>query len=138
MIRPRIRPGGRRSAAAFRLGVLGLLAFAPVALPGQSAAPPAGQGVGAVPPVVVRMVVTGLTCPFCAYGLEKKIRQKFKEVTEIEISGEDGTVTLRFPEGALVEEKAVRDAVRNAGFRVKEFVEAPWLSDSGRGPDGAG
>ena len=96
----------------------------------QGLSKPSGTG-HAREPVIVEMVVTGLSCPFCAYGLEKKLRT-LGGLTKLEIEAGSGRVTLEFKDAGAPTEKLVRDSVRDAGFRVKEFVRAPWL-DPARG-----
>lgn len=59
--------------------------------------------------------VDGLSCPFCAYGIEKKLKQ-LPGVTGIEMDMEQGIVTVRMTSGAQVDEAALRRAVADAGF----------------------
>ena len=63
----------------------------------------------------VTVEVDGLTCPFCAYGLEKRI-QKIPTVLESIISLEDGIVELIPRAGQHIDIDEVKAAVIAGGF----------------------
>lgn len=63
----------------------------------------------------VTVQVDGLTCPFCAYGLEKRI-QKIPTVQESIISLEDGIVELIPRAGQHIDIDEVKAAVIAGGF----------------------
>ena len=65
------------------------------------------------PKVTVR--VDGLTCPFCAYGLEKRIKE-IPAVQESIISLEDGIVELIPRTGRHIDSDEVKAAVIAGGF----------------------
>ena len=65
--------------------------------------------------------VDGLACPFCAYGLEKKLK-KLEGVASIEINIEEATVELTLQPEAEVTEEAIREKVKAAGFTPKEIA----------------
>lgn len=109
-----------RSLRVFFFVLLGLAA---AAAPGSDAAK-AAEGAA-----TYALRVDGLACPFCVYGLEKKLRS-LPDVERVETSLEDGIVLVVLREGAALEEAAARQAVRDAGFRLDGFERvAP-----GRGP----
>ena len=61
--------------------------------------------------------VNGLTCPFCAYGLEKKLK-KVPGVESVTIDlKKDQAVVLAKADHTL-DEQALRKAVQKAGFTV--------------------
>ncbi len=64
--------------------------------------------------------VNGLSCPFCAYGLEKKLKN-FDGVTDIAVLLEEGTVQLKLAEGTRLSKKQIQKAVKNAGFEAKKI-----------------
>ena len=68
----------------------------------------------------VTVRVDGLSCPFCAYGLEKKIK-KMEGVEGFEIDLEGGTVEIRFKGREYVQVEKVEKAVRDAGFTSKSI-----------------
>lgn len=64
--------------------------------------------------------VDGLSCPFCAYGLEKKI-MKMEGVEKMEIDLEGGKVEIRFIDRDLIQVEEIEKAVRDAGFTPKSI-----------------
>jgi len=70
------------------------------------------------PKVIVQ--VDGLTCPFCAYGLEKRMK-KLSAVKESSIDIKKGAVELFPKEGRHIELDDVKDAVANGGFTPREI-----------------
>ncbi len=69
---------------------------------------------------VYEVGVDGLACPFCAYGVEKQL-SRVSGVREVETDVAKGVVVLRVEPGASLDEDAVRDAVRRAGFTPRSF-----------------
>ena len=64
--------------------------------------------------------VDGLACPFCAYGLERKLRD-LPGVSTVEVELRTGTARFDVAEGRVVTPAAVRSAVGEAGFSVGEI-----------------
>jgi len=69
----------------------------------------------------IRVRVDGLSCPFCAYGLEKKLLE-IEGVTSIEISIDDGVALLTLDKDAEVLEETIKKEVKDAGFTPREIV----------------
>lgn len=69
--------------------------------------------------IIVR--VDGASCPFCAFGLEKKLGgiDGVAGVT-MDLKGGKATVTLK--KGATVSEQALRQAAEEAGFTPREII----------------
>lgn len=67
-----------------------------------------------------RLQVAGLSCPFCAYGLEKRL-SKLDGVRGIEVDLAGGAVEVRMAEGARLDEATARKAVKEAGFSLDGF-----------------
>ncbi|MBI2311453.1 MAG: heavy-metal-associated domain-containing protein [Betaproteobacteria bacterium] len=67
-----------------------------------------------------KLRVDGLACPFCAYGIEKKLGA-VKGVERIEVDIGAGTVTVTMAEGATLDEAAAGKAVKEAGFSLRSF-----------------
>lgn len=67
--------------------------------------------------------VDGMACPFCAYGIEKKLNT-LDAVRKMEVQLEKGRVLLAFKEGQSVTKDEIQKAVANAGFtaRTIEFA----------------
>lgn len=68
----------------------------------------------------VVLQVDGLSCPFCAYGLEKKLT-KLEAVDQVEINVKEGRVIVTLKEGTSVSDDAVKKAVKDAGFTVRKI-----------------
>jgi mercuric ion binding protein len=76
-----------------------------------------------------KLHVDGLACPFCAYGIEKKLGA-IQGVQRTEVDIASGTVTVTMAEGATLDEAAAKMAVREAGFSLRSFEEAQAASQS--------
>ena len=71
--------------------------------------------------------VDGMACPFCAYGIEKKLK-RVEGVKSLYIDINAGTATLRAEEGRSVNLGQVPQAVRDSGFTAREMrVEATGI-----------
>ena len=62
--------------------------------------------------------VDGLSCPFCAYGLEKHLK-RVRGVARVTIDMQGGTATVTLEPGAVVDDTALRGAVEKAGFSAR-------------------
>ena len=74
--------------------------------------------------VVVR--VDGVSCPFCAFGLEKRIG-RLEGVVDVKIEFKAGKAMVTLKEGATVSEDALRQAVKEAGFSAREITFPPEM-----------
>jgi len=68
----------------------------------------------------VRVRVDGLSCPFCAYGLEKKLLE-IDGVKSVEISIDDGEALLTMDKDAEIAEETIKKEVKKAGFTPREI-----------------
>lgn len=72
-----------------------------------------------------RLRVNGISCPFCAYGVEKKLGA-LDGVETVAIRLDEGAVIVRTRPGAELTEKRARGALKAAGFGLQGFeVLAP-------------
>jgi len=78
-------------------------------------------GVSAAPPTY-QLQVDGLSCPFCAYGLEKKLGA-VPGVQGLETHIKNGTVIVIMRDGVTFDEAAARKAVKEAGFSLRKFEQ---------------
>lgn len=62
--------------------------------------------------------VDGLSCPFCAYGLEKHLK-KIDGVENVKIYMKDGNATVTLKPGATVDDSTLIEAVKKAGFTAR-------------------
>ncbi len=69
--------------------------------------------------VVLR--VDGLVCPFCAYGVEKKLL-RVPAVSGMDILLEEGRIILRLREGERLDGEALHRAVDEAGFTLRKIL----------------
>lgn len=122
------------------LTLLVTLVLVPLAAPAGTipVAPPVGgtaQGPGMTE---LSIRVDGLSCPFCAYGLEKKLKG-VEHVASVQIEVDAGRAVIRPEEGTSVELDALERAVKAGGFTPRsvelaargaltEFQGAPALS----------
>lgn len=68
----------------------------------------------------VKIRVDGLSCPFCAYGLEKKLND-IEGVENIHIDFEKGLVTLNIVGSQKISENEIKSKVKEAGFTPKKI-----------------
>ena len=97
-------------ALSFALGLL------TSALPAQQE--PAVQEDG---PRQIQVTVLGMSCPFCAYGVEQKLK-KLEGVKELTVELESGLATLIVDEGADISNEELQKMVKEAGFEVAKIV----------------
>ncbi len=72
--------------------------------------------------IIVR--VDGASCPFCAFGLEKRLGH-LEGVADVKIEMKAGKAIVTLKEGATVSEEALRQAVDEAGFTAREIIFPP-------------
>ncbi len=68
--------------------------------------------------------VDGLSCPFCAYGIEKKL-VKTRGVTAVEIDLDRGLVVVKTREGVTLTEAQLKKLVDDAGFTLRSMTQQP-------------
>lgn len=64
--------------------------------------------------------VDGLACPFCAYGLEKKV-MKFESIQSYDIDMKKGEVYIVLKDNADISIKVLKKAVKEAGFTLRSI-----------------
>lgn len=83
------------------------------------------QGQSRVPAPDAILYVKGLACPYCAYGLEKKLK-KLSMIQEIEVQMDEGRVLVAFRKGQRPEptefEALVARVVKEAGFTLEKVA----------------
>lgn len=67
--------------------------------------------------------IDGLSCPFCAFGLEKKLKS-IEDVENLEIKVNEGLALMTFGDSAKIDEKLIAKKVREAGFTPGEITIA--------------
>ena len=66
--------------------------------------------------------VDGLACPFCAYGIEKKLTRT-EGVEKVDIDLKNGLVVVKTVEGKIFTEEQLRNIINDAGFTMKSMTE---------------
>ena len=79
---------------------------------------PASSMAGEVSEIVIS--VKGLACPFCVYGLEKKLK-KVDGVQGVEIDLNTGAAVVALKNGQAPDLAQFRNAVKKAGFTAGEI-----------------
>ena len=82
-------------------------------------------------PAQYQLKVDGLACPFCAYGIEKKL-DAVKGVDKIDIDINAGTVTVTMAEGATMTKDQADQIVKDAGFTLRGFGKIEKKADQTR------
>lgn len=72
---------------------------------------------------VITCEVDGLACPFCAFGLEKKIK-KLSGVKKLDILMKEGQVKIHAESDADISKKDVEKAVKDSGFELKAYKDS--------------
>ena len=71
-------------------------------------------------PATYQLRIYGLACPFCAYGVEKKL-VRTEGVKSIKIDIDAGIVTVIMASGATLSEAKAKQIVKDAGFTLAGF-----------------
>ncbi len=110
--------------------VLGLTALGAMTMAAPAAAQtgdPVRDDPGAVLPesllagTTVTLRVDGMSCPFCAYGLEKHLTA-LDAVDSVVVRISDGLVQIREVDGQVLSDEILKETVTDAGFSLREIV----------------
>ncbi len=80
-------------------------------------------------PVTYQLRVDGLSCPFCTYGIEKKLGA-LEGVQSIETNIKDGAVIITMKDGFTIDEAMAKRTVKKAGFSLHK-LEAMQFAPQG-------
>ena len=84
----------------------------------------AAQDDPAVPdqePRQIQITILGMSCPFCAYGAEKKLK-KLEGVKDLKVELSSGLATLTLEESADIPNERLQETVKDAGFEAAKIV----------------
>ncbi len=70
------------------------------------------------------MRVDGLACPYCAYGIEKKLKQ-IDGVRNIDIDLNSGVVQVQTAEDVELSDAQMKKLFNDAGFTFRSMRKAP-------------
>lgn len=68
--------------------------------------------------------VDGLACPYCAYGIEKKLKQ-IEGVGKIDVDLEKGLVKVDVADGTTLAEPQMKKLIMDAGFTYRSMETMP-------------
>ena len=71
----------------------------------------------------ITLQVDGLSCPFCAYGLEKKLKS-VKGVKKTDIKLNNGMVKLYVDPQVHIDSLTLKKKIDEAGFTLKRFEKS--------------
>jgi periplasmic mercuric ion binding protein len=74
---------------------------------------------------VFKLTIDGLACPFCAYGVEKKLKT-VEGTKNLEVSINKGEIIMTLEDDATFTKEEAAQLVDDAGFALRNFerVEA--------------
>ena len=73
--------------------------------------------------------VDGLACPYCAYGIEKKLK-KIHGVEDIDVDLDKGLVTVNVREGVELAEQQMVQLFKDTGFTYRSMTQQPLQTPS--------
>ncbi len=115
--------GAKKNLAA-GLAAIGLALGLPMAVQAQQepVEPPGDVAElgGVLEGVSIRLTVNGMVCPFCAYGLEKRLKD-VPGVDAVLIHISDGLVQIRVADGQDLSDEELKKTVAKAGFTLTEI-----------------
>ncbi len=69
----------------------------------------------------IEITILGMSCPFCAYGVEQKLK-RLDGVVQLEVVLETGLATLTLEEDADTSNELLQETVKDAGFEVAKIT----------------
>lgn len=103
---------------------LAAIASSARALRAQAPAPEPPPAAVTVRPERITVTVTGLSCPFCAYGLEKRF-SKLDGLDSLRIDFKTGAVILIVRDGSRAPDARIRQLVKDGGFEATNIERSP-------------
>jgi copper chaperone CopZ len=100
------------------------LAIAPAPVRAHGGGPRVPAALAGGGPQRITVTVTGLSCPFCAYGLEKRLR-RLEGLDSLHIEFQSGQVALYLRDGSKVGDQEIRRLVTDAGFEARKIERVP-------------
>lgn len=68
----------------------------------------------------INVKVNGMVCSFCAQGIEKKFMES-GSVSKVAVSLSDKRVTITEKEGGKIDDAAITQTLKNAGYTVEKI-----------------
>lgn len=70
------------------------------------------------------MRVDGLACPFCAFGIEKKLKA-IEGTSDIKVDLDKGLVSVNMAEGKSLSEDQMKKLYSDSGFTFRSMKKTP-------------
>lgn len=70
------------------------------------------------------MRVDGLACPYCAYGVEKKLKA-IDGTSNIDVDLDNGIVSVDVSDGQVLTEQQMKTLFSDAGFTFRSMKKTP-------------
>jgi mercuric ion binding protein len=71
----------------------------------------------------IKMKVSGMTCDFCAQGIQKKLKKE-AGVTEVKVDLDAKTVSVALKEGSDISDERLKKLITDSGYELKEINRA--------------
>ena len=68
----------------------------------------------------ITLHLDGLSCPFCAYGLEKNLK-KLEGMSELDIKINEGIASFRVTNAEQITDEQLQKVVKEAGFTLRSI-----------------
>jgi len=81
---------------------------------------------------VYTLQVDGLGCPFCAYGIEKRL-STIEGVNNVAVDINKGLVVVTMKQNASLAKKQAQQAVTDAGFTLRSFSQKSKANNDNSG-----
>jgi len=75
----------------------------------------------AAEPRRITVKILGMSCPFCAYGVQQKLK-KLEGVEKLDVVLDTGLATLDLKDGADISNEILEKTVKDAGFEAVRIV----------------
>ena len=72
-------------------------------------------------PIKIQVKIDGLSCPFCVYGLEKKLK-RVEGVEDLKLQFDIGVAEIKIKDGKSIDIDGIRKAVKDGGFTPRDMV----------------
>ncbi|MFQ5691227.1 MAG: heavy-metal-associated domain-containing protein [Gemmatimonadota bacterium] len=72
-------------------------------------------------PRQIQVTILGMSCPFCAYGAQQKLK-RLEGVKELKVVLKTGLATLTMEDGSDLSNELLRKTVKEAGFEAAKIT----------------
>jgi len=78
--------------------------------------------------VYIKVEIKGMACPYCAFGMEKKLKE-ISGINKVEIELEEGLAYISTLKEQKPSKESIQDIILNAGFTVGkiQYSNTPFI-----------